>query len=46
MMVVVDSKYVFKGIAQRSVKWHRHGWCNSIGEVGHPRHKTGLGVLK
>ena len=35
MVVVVDSEYVYKGITEWSVKWHRHGWQVKNREVGH-----------
>ena len=35
MVVVVDSKYVFKAITVWTEKWKRHGWRTSSGEVGH-----------
>ena len=35
MVVVIDSKYVYKGIMGWSPKWQRHRWRTSSGEVGH-----------
>ena len=35
MVVIVDSKYVFKGITEWSVKWHRHGWRVKSKDIGH-----------
>ena len=35
MVVVLDSEYVYKGITEWSVKWHRHGWRAKSREVGH-----------
>ena len=35
LVVVLDSENVFKSIAEWSVKWWRHGWRCSTGEVGH-----------
>ena len=35
MVVVLDSEYVYKGITERSLKWHRHGWRVKNREVGH-----------
>ena len=26
MVVVLDSEYVFNGITEWCIKWHRHGW--------------------
>ena len=34
MVVVLDSGYVYKGITEWSVKWHRHGWRVKNSEVG------------
>ena len=35
MVVVLDSQYVYKGMTEWSVKWHRHGWRVKNTEVGH-----------
>ena len=35
MVVVLDSEYVYKGITEWSVKWHRQGWRVKNREVGH-----------
>ena len=35
MVVVLDCEYVYKGITEWSVKWHRHGWRVKNREVGH-----------
>ena len=34
-MVVLDSEYVFKGITEWLVKWHRYGWRVKLKDVGH-----------
>ena len=33
--MVLDSVYVYKGVMEWSVKWRRHWWRRSTGEVGH-----------
>ena len=35
MIVVLDLKYVYKGIIEWSPKWHRHSWRMKSREVGH-----------
>ena len=35
LVIVLDSEDVYKGIAQWSVKWARHGWRASGREIGH-----------
>ena len=35
MVVVLDSEYVFKGITELSIKWHRHSWRIKSKEIGH-----------
>ena len=35
MVVVLDSEYVFKGIMERSIKWHQHGWRVKSKDIGH-----------
>ena len=35
MLVILDSEYMYKGITEWSVKWHRHRWWVKNREVGH-----------
>ena len=33
-VVVLDSEYVFNGITEWSIMWHRHGWRVKSKEIG------------
>ena len=35
LVVVLDSKYVYKKIVERLPRWWPYGWRNSSREVGH-----------